>query len=153
MRILPTSMEMLLQMHGLFGNLDYRVTGLTAVNLYGYGISTNVFDIAVESDQAVYEAVRSLDLPRIPEFPTYDPYVWKSPEYKHGWFYIRIQGDIMGDPTVHPKGIKLHSKELLIKRLDIYALQDARVLQALAFVALTLDEEKTAKYKYYWNRL
>ena len=54
---------------------------------------------------------------------------------------------------MHPVGIKLHSKELLIKRLDIYANYDARVLKALAFIALTVDDEKTKKYKYYWNRL
>ena len=147
------SMEILLQMHQLFGDLDYRITGLTAVNLYGYGLSTNCFDIAVESDEAVYEAVKRLNLPDTPEFPTYDPYVWKSPETERGWYYIKIQGDLMGDPVMHPNGVKLHSKELLLKRLDIYALKSARVLQALAFIALTLDDEKTKKYQYYWNRL
>ena len=47
--------EMLKEISGRFSskNLDYRITGLTAVNLYGYGLSTNCFDIAVESDEAV----------------------------------------------------------------------------------------------------
>ena len=72
MKILDDSIDMLKQIHDLFGELDYRITGLTAVNLYGYGISTNVFDIAVESDEAVYEAVKRLGLSN-PEFPGFDP--------------------------------------------------------------------------------
>ena len=143
---------MLTQIHILLGDMEYRITGLTAVNLYGYGISTNVFDIAVESDEAVYEAVKRLELPDAPEFPTYDPYIWRHEEGGYS-FYVKIQGDLMGEPIIHPAGIKLHNKELLLDRLNIYANQDARVLKALAFCALTLNEEKTVKYKEYWNRL
>jgi len=69
------------------------------------------------------------------------------------FFYIKIQGDIMGEPFMHPLGLKLHTKELLIRRLEIYGKYDARVLKACAWIALTVDAEKTEKYKEYWNRL
>ena len=125
--------------------IDYRITGLTAVNLYGYGISTNVFDLAVESDEAVIKACELLELPYDRET---DPYIWEGSD-----FYIRIQGDIMGDPFIHPLGFKLHNKELLIRRLEIYSLYDSCVLKACAWIALTKDEETAKKYKKYWNRL
>ena len=133
------------------GNIDYRVTGLTASNLYGHGLSTNVLDIAVSSDECVHNAVKELRLPKESEFATYDPYVFNI----EGKGYIRIQGDLMGEPVLHPLGIKLHSKELLIDRLDIYAASpgEGRVAQARAFVALTVDPEKTEKYKEVWNKL
>ena len=125
--------------------LDYRITGLTAVNLYGYGIHTNVFDIAVASDEDVEKACGLLGL-------AYDgnpdPYVYEGENY-----YIRIQGDVMGEPFIHPLGLKLHSKELLVRRLEIYSLYDASVLKACAWIALTQTDELTEKYKYYWNRL
>ena len=127
------------------GELDYRITGLTAVNLYGYGINTNVFDIAVASDEDVEKACELLGL-------VYDgdpdPYVYEGENY-----YIRIQGDVMGEPFIHPLGLKLHSKELLVRRLEIYSLYDASVLKACAWVALTQTDELAQKYKYYWNRL
>lgn len=151
MKIHNSSVEMLYQFHNTLDQIDYRITGLTAVNLYGYGIGTNVFDIAVESDEAVYKAVELLELEN-PAFPGYDPYIWRHEDGDNS-FYIKIQGDIMGEPFIHPLGIKLHSKELLLDRLDIYSNHDPRVLKALAFVALTLDDEKTKKYQYYWNRL
>jgi hypothetical protein len=152
LQITETPLEMFHQLHDLLNDLDYRITGLTAVNLYGYGMSTNVFDIAVASDEAVYEAVKILGLPKESEFGSYDPYIWKH-DFGDKSFYIKIQGDLMGDAYIHPLGFKLHSKELLIKRLEIYSDYDSRVLKALAFIALTLDDEKTKKYKYYWNRL
>jgi hypothetical protein len=139
-------MDFLKNIHRVLGELDYRVTGLTAVNLYGYGISTNVFDIAVNSDDAVFDAVRLLNLP---EADGHDPYVY----YYDKGFYIRIQGDLMGEPFMHPSGIKLHSKDLLIGRLEVYSKIDSSVYKAMAFIALTADEEKTSKYQYYWNRL
>ena len=125
--------------------LDYRITGLTAVNLYGYGINTNVFDIAVASDEDVEKACVLLGLAYDGD-P--DPYVYEGEN-----FYIRIQGDIMGEPFIHPLGFKLHSKELLVRRLEIYSLYDASVLKACAWVALTQTDELAEKYKYYWNRL
>jgi hypothetical protein len=131
------------------GDLDYRITGLPAARIYGASVVSNAIDIAVESDEAVHETVRRLKLPQKPVFKTYDPYVCYLNNNK---VYVRIQGDILGEPYVF-KTLKLHSKELLLKRLDIYSKQDARVLDALAFVALTLDKEKTEKYKNYWNRL
>jgi hypothetical protein len=126
-------------------DLDYRITGLTAVNLYGYGISTDVFDIAVPSDEAVIGACQALEL----EYDgDPDPYLYYS-----GEFYIRIQGDLMGEPFIHPLGLKLHSKELLIRRLEIYSKYCSRTLQACAWVALTKDDETALKYKEYWNQL
>ena len=151
MKILDSSANMLRQIHVLFGDLDYRITGITSVNLYGYGLSTNVYDIAVESDEAVHEAVKRLGL-LDPVFPGYDPYVWRHEDGDNS-FYVKIQGDLMEEPFMHPLGIKVHSKELLLKRLEVYSEYEPRVLKALAFIALTLDEEKTEKYKYYWNRL
>ena len=136
---------MLNKISSALGELDYRITGLTAVNLYGYGINTNVFDIAVASDEDVEKACELLGL----EYDgDPDPYVYEGEN-----FYIRIQGDIMGEPFIHPLGFKLHSKELLVRRLEIYSLYDASVLKACAWVALTQTDELAEKYKYYWNRL
>jgi hypothetical protein len=138
----------MINIHRLFGDLDYRVTGLTAVNFYGYAISTNVFDIAVGSDRDVRLAVKRLGLPSS-FVANWDPYVARDDR----GFYIKLQGDILGEPYVLDKGIKLQEKELLLKRLSIYAKQDACILKACAFIALTLDPEKTEKYKNEWNRL
>ena len=140
-------MEVMKEISEKLWDLDYRVTGLTAVNLYGYGISTNVFDIAVKSDEDVFEAVKLLELPEATA-DNCDPYIFEGEN-----FYIKIQGDIMGEPFIHPLGLKLHTKELLIRRLEIYGKYDARVLKACAWIALTADDEKTEKYKEYWNRL
>ena len=146
------SMDQLREIVQRFGTQEYRVSGLTAVNLYGYGIGTNVYDISVESDEAVFEAVNRLGLPEAHE-KNFDPYIWRN-ENGDDSFYIRIQGDIMGEPVIHPaSGAKLHSKELLLRKLNIYAKYSIRCLDALAFIALTLDDEKTEKYRYYWNRL
>ena len=130
--------------------IDYRVTGVVASNIYGRGLSTNVIDIAVKSNWAVRKAVKALGLPLIPTFKSYDPYVQKLD--KPG--YIRIQGDILGEPFIHPKfGFKVHSKELLLKRLAIYRLTDGRVAEQAAFIALTIDDETALKYKHIWNRM
>ena len=137
--------EMLNEITRTLESIDYRITGLTAVNLYGYGINTNVFDIAVESDEKVEQACSLLGLEYDGNF---DPFVYEGKN-----FYIRIQGDILGEPFIHPLGWKLHRKDLLVRRLEIYSLYDASVLKACAWIALTQEEEKTAKYKYYWNRL
>ena len=131
--------------HERLNRLDYRITGLTAVNLYGYGLSTNVFDIAVESDEAVKKACNLLDLEY---FGEYDPFIHKGVGY-----YVRIQGDIMGEPFLHPLNLWLHPKELLVRRLEIYSLYEPRVIQACAWIALTKTPEMTQKYKQYWNRL
>ena len=131
--------------HNRLSPLDYRFTGLTAVNLYGYGISTNVFDVAVESDEVVEKACSMLDLEYNGEF---DPYVYKGSNY-----YVRIQGDITGEPYVHPLNLWLHSKELLVRRLEIYSLYEPRAIQACAWIALTQTPEMAKKYKAYWNRL
>jgi len=134
-------------------SLDYRVTGVVAANFYGYGLSTNVIDIAVESDSDVYKAVKILQLPKQSYFGSFDPYIHYI-ENPGG--YIRIQGDILGIPFIHPQhGFKMHSKGLLLDRLDIYAGADfgGRVEQAAAYIALTVDDDKTEKYKYFWNRL
>jgi hypothetical protein len=131
--------------------IDYRVTGVAASNVYGRGLSTNVIDIAVESDDAVHAAVAALGLPAEPTFQGYDPYVQKL-DGKDG--YIRIQGDELGKPFTHPGlPFKVHDKGLLLDRLDIYGAVDGRVAAQAAFVALTLDAGKTAKYKGIWNRL
>jgi len=139
--------EILQELHDRLEELGYRITGLTAVNLYGFGITTNVFDIAVESDTAVIEATKCLGLP-VPTLNQIDPYL-----YDNNNMFIRIQGDILGEPYVHPLGLHLQSKELLIRRLEIYSNYDARILKALAFIALTVTDEMAYKYKHYWNRL
>jgi hypothetical protein len=141
-----------LESHGL----DYRVTGVCAANLYGYRLDTNVIDIALTSDEAVYEAVKILGLPENPEYGTYDPYIHSvtgGAGERRG--YIRLQGDALGEPVIHPNGIRLHSKGLLLDRLDIYAgvRMGNRIETALSFIALTLDDEKTEKYRHIWNRL
>ena len=132
-------------LHGKLKDLPYQFTGLTAVNFYGYGISTNVFDIAVKSDEDVPKACELLGL----EFNGgIDPFIHKGDD-----FFVRIQGDLMDEPFIHPLGIYLQSKELLVRRLEIYSLYDARILQACAWIALTQTDEMARKYKYYWNRL
>jgi len=131
--------------HERLKDLPYQFTGLTAVNFYGYGISTNVIDIAVKSDKAVHRACKLLGL----EFNgKFDPFIHRGEN-----FHVRIQGDLMDEPFIHPLGIYLQSKELLVRRLEIYSLYDARILQACAWIALTQTDEMALKYKYYWNRL
>ena len=137
--------DVLKEIHRRLDALDYRFTGLTATNLYGYGISTDVFDIAVESDEAVEKACKLLEIEWDGEI---DPFLYEN---KHFWF--RVQGDIMGEPFIHPHGVKLQSKELLIRRLEIYSLYCPRTLKACAWVALTKDDETALKYKEYWNQL
>jgi hypothetical protein len=139
------TVDMLKFISSTLWDLDYRFTGLTAVNLYGYGIDTNVFDIAVNSDEAVENACELL---RIPFDGSRDPYVFKGEN-----FYIRVQGDILGEPFVHPLNLKLHNKEQLVRRLEIYCLHDASILKACAWIALTKTDEFAEKYKYYWNRI
>jgi len=141
------SLETLHEIHNKLVTMGYRITGLTSVNLYGYGITTNVFDIAVESDEAVIETAKILKLP-VPNLEQVDPYLYNNSE-----MFIRIQGDILGEPTIHPLGFHLQSKELLIRRLEIYSNYDPRILKALAFIALTVTDEMAYKYKHYWNRL
>ena len=102
MKVTQDPMEIFKHLHDTLNPIDYRITGLTAVNLYGYGISTNVFDIAVESDEAVYKAVDLLEL-STPAFPGYDPYIWMHKEDDGRCFYIKIQGDLMGEPFMHPQ--------------------------------------------------
>ena len=154
MRIADTALETLIWLCEDLNTagLDYRVTGVVAANFYGYGLGTNVIDIAVGSDNEVYKAVKILELPEQSHFSGYDPYIFYIGDTDG---YVRIQGDILGIPTIHPLGFKLHSKELLLDRLDIYAGVNfnGRIEKAAAFIALTLDEEKTEKYKYIWNRL
>ena len=153
MRVAKTALETLIYLCEDLtrANLDYRITGIVAANFYGYGLGTNVLDIAVASDDDVFRAVQILELPEQSYSGNYDPYIF----YINNSGYIRIQGDVLGTPTEHPLGFKLHSKELLVDRLDIYAGADfgGRIEQAVAFIALTLDKEKTEKYKYFWNRL
>ena len=128
----------------MLGDMDYRITGLTAVNLYGYGIGTNCFDLAVESDKAVYDAVKLLGLER-PFHDTYDPFT----DYDERGWWIRLQGDVLGEPIMHPSGVKLHDKTLLLDRLEIYYNDDQSIAKAIGFIALTLDDEKIEKYKKY----
>jgi hypothetical protein len=132
--------------------VDYRVTGVTAVNFYGYGLGTNVVDIAVESTDAARMAVEKLGLPASAIVKNYEPYIHRFAD-KGG--YVRIQGDTLGEPYIHPLGFKLHSRELLLDRLDIYAGMKPgnRVEKAMAFIAMTLDADKTELYKQIWNRL
>ena len=101
------------------------------------------------SDEHVYDAVCLLGLPK--EQKSFDPFVHLFPNKG----YVRIQGDILGEPVLHPLGFKLHSKDLLADRLDIYANieGEGRIAQARAFIALTADDEKTKKYVDIWNRL
>ena len=131
-------------------DIDYRVTGLTASNLYGYFLGTNVLDLVVISSDCMIKSIEVLDLGEKNKSSVDDLFTCEL-----GLGYIRIQVDVLGDAVYHPLGIKLHSKELLLDRLNIYAARDMgnRVEKAMAFIALTLDEEKTEKYKYIWNRL
>ena len=140
-------LETLHEIHRRLAPIDYRFTGLTAVNMYGYGITTNVFDIAVSSDENVIEAAKLLDLVP-PTLDDVDPYLYNDSD-----MFVRIQGDILGEAIVHPLGLYLQSKELLVRRLEIYSNYCPRILKALAFVALTIDDEMAYKYKHYWNRL
>jgi len=132
-------------------NIDYRITGVIAANLYGYGLGTNVIDIAVESDEAVIEAVNILGIQDNSLFDTFDPFIY----YFSQGGYLRIQGDILGEPVIHPSGLKLQNKELLLDRLDIYANMKTgnRVEIPMAFTALTINEETAKKYKDTWLRL
>jgi len=139
------ALRTLLEIHEKLKDVDYRITGLTAVNFYGYAIATNVLDIAVGSDDAVGVACEKLDLPFNGEI---DPFIFEG---EH--FYYRIQGDILGEPVVHQSGILLQNKELLVKRLEIYSNYEPRIRLACAFIALTQTDELAEKYKYYWNRL
>lgn len=133
-------------------NIDYRFTGVVASNIYGFSLATNVIEIAVESDEIVVSVVRALGLP---EKEDNDPYVYfLNDYYKNCHGVIKIQGDIMGEPfIVEEYGIKLHNKKLLLDRLAIYGVNDGRVLEASSFIAITLDDEKTEKYKEIWNRM
>ena len=150
----PT-VDLIREVHNKFivAGIDYRYTGLTAANAYGFGISTNVLDIAVDSEDTVYHAKEVLELEK-PKWNTYDPYVYEH-DYKDGYFfYVRIQGDILGECHYHPKlGILLHNKELLLPRLSIYANHCGRTMKAAAYIALTIDADKIEKYKEYWNHL
>ena len=131
------------------GGIDYRVTGLTASNLYGHTLTTNVLDIAVESDSVVTKAVQLLGLPLSTEV---NPYVYTLKDHMG---FIRIQADILGKAFVHSSGLWLHSKDLLLDRLDIYANDDStgRICKAVAFIALTVDSSKVEQYRRYWNKL
>ena len=129
----------------MLGDIDYRITGLTAVNLYGYSFGTNCFDIAVENDLAVYRAVQQIGLAE-PFHDSYDPFT----DYDERGWWIRIQGDVLGEPVMHPAGIKLQNKSLLLERLEIYWNYDRAIAKAIGFVAFTLDDEKTEKYRKYW---
>jgi len=129
-------------------SIDYRITGIIASNIYGRALSTDVIDIAVESDKAVHEAVKALNLP---PSASYDPYIYQFVNTKG---FIRIQGDILGEPFIHSDiPFKVHEKMLLLERLDIYGVYDPRVAEQAAFIALTLDDEKTSAYKEIWNVL
>jgi hypothetical protein len=160
--------------HELFVELQYRLdsanipfcfTGIAVVSLYGYGISTNVVEIAVPSDDLVEKVVDLLNMPKVQDGVTvvrlvgrtFEEQMENSGYYaycgKDEKFWIKVQGDIIGEPFVHPCGLKIHTKELLLKRLDIYAKEDACILKAVAYIALTLDDEKAEKYEHYWNRL
>jgi len=68
-------------------------------------------------------------------------------------FYIKLRVEELGEPFLHPLGVNLHEKKLVMEILESYVEMDARVRKAIAFCALTLDPEKTEKYKEYWNRL
>jgi len=82
---------------------------------------------------------------------SYDPYVHQLEDVKG---LIRIQGDILGEPFIHPDiPFNVHDKVLLLERLDIYGMYDPRVAEQAAFIALTLDEEKISEYKEIWNVL
>ena len=146
--IKENSIESVKTLCDMLGDLDYRITGLTAVNLYGYSIGTNCFDIAVENDDAVYEAVNRLNLSK-PFHKSYDPYT----NYDDRGWWIRIQGDVLGEPVIHPAGIKLQNKPLLLEKLEIYWNYDKTIAKAIGFIAFTLNDEITEKYKKYWQLL
>jgi len=150
MKTYPTLMQTLIEVCKLleYANIDYRVTGIVASNIYGRALSTDVIDLAVESDEAVHEVVKALNLPS--SF-SYDPYVHQFDDVKG---FIRIQGDILSEPFIHPDiPFKVHNKALLLERLDIYGVHDPRVAEQAAFIALTLDNDKTSAYKEIWNVL
>ena len=92
-------------------NIDYRVTGDVASNVYGASLATTTIDIVVESENAVYAAIKVLGLP---ESGHYDPYVCYFGEVNGS---IRIQSGDMGMAFMHPGApFKLHSQEHLLLR-------------------------------------
>ena len=143
--MISIALETMRDIHEKLQDIGYRITGLTAVNLYGYAIATNVLDIAVASDNDVKNACERLSLPFNGEI---DPFIYEGSD-----FLYRIQGDILGEPVTHASGLWLHDKNLLLKRLEIYSHYDPRILTACAFIALTQTDTLAKKYKYYWNRL
>ena len=150
MKTYPTLMQTLAEVCKLLEsvNIDYRITGIIASNIYGRALSTDVIDIAVESDETVHEVVEVLNLP---PSASYDPYIH---QFKDAKGFIRIQGDILGEPFIHSDiPFKVHEKKLLLERLDIYGVYDPRVAEQAAFIALTLDDEKILAYKEIWNVL
>ena len=150
MKTYPNLMRTLIEACKLLedASIDYRVTGIVASNIYGRALSTDVIDIAVGSDEDVREVVGILNLPHS---VTFDPYIHQFEDVKG---FIRIQGDILGEPFIHPDiPFKVHDKTLLLERLDIYGMYDPRVAEQAAFIALTLDDEKISAYKAVWNVL
>jgi len=133
--------------------VDYRITGLAATNLYGYGLSTNVIEVALQTRDNLDAAIENLKLGE-PTLSGDNQFAWLN-EYNGGThtFYIKLRVEELGEPFVHPIGVKLHEKKLVMEILDPYVKMDARVRKAIAFCALTLDAEKTERYKEYWNRL
>ena len=133
--------------------VDYRITGLAATNLYGYGLSTNVIEVALQTREDLDSAARNLELGE-PTLSGNDQFAWMH-EYKGGeyTFYIKLRVEELGEPFLHPLGVVLHEKKLVMEILEPYVEMDVRVRKAIAFCALTLDPEKTEKYKEYWNRL
>ena len=132
--------------------VDYRITGLACTNLYGYGLSTSVIEVAFENENDLSSAIQNLELDK-PTLEGNGQFAWMH-EYENGYyFYLKFRVHEMGEPFMHPLGVKLHSKQLVMEVLEPYTEMEPRVRKAIAFCALTLDDEKTEKYKEYWNRL
>jgi len=133
--------------------VDYRITGLAATNLYGYGLPTNVIEVALQTRADLYSAIKNLLLGE-PTLNGDNQLAWLH-EYEGGkyTFYIKLRVEELGEPFLHPLGVKLHEKKHVMEVLEPYVKMDSRVRKAIAFCALTLDPEKTEKYKEYWNRL
>lgn len=132
--------------------IDYRLSGVLASTFYGRGLTTNVLDFVLESEEDVRKAEVLLGYRDLPgSFEGYDPYVIHLKDLKG---YVRLQAGEMGNPVYFEgSDVKVHSKRLLLCKMYEYGKTDVRVVEQAAFLAITIDEEKIHKYKSIWNRM
>lgn len=144
--------EIIREIHKVFNdnNIDYAFTGLTAVNLYGFGMGNRVVDIAVKNKRELLRTVKlfKCGLKGIINALIFDIHVESFNGYK-----IRFEPDLIDNSFINEDGIKIQNKELLLRRLEIYQDIDHSIGKATAFIALTKNEECIKKYKHIWNIL